>query len=47
MLENDAFLLRGRFPCRNETRGQVLDTMVKRELRAINESGHKLIELTR
>lgn len=42
--ERDVFLLRGRFPCKSGTRGQGPNTMVKCELRTINESGHKLIE---
>lgn len=44
MPEHEVFLLKGRFPCKNGTRGQGPDTMVKCELRAINESGHKLME---
>ena len=38
------FLLKKRFPCKNGTRVQGPDTMVKCELRVIDESGHKLIE---
>ena len=33
-----------RFPCKSGARGQGPNTMVKCELRTINESGHKLIE---
>lgn len=44
MPEHDAFLLRERFPCRSGARGQGPNTVVKRELRTINESGHRLIE---
>ena len=35
---------RERFPCKSGARGQGPNTMVKCELRTINESGHKLIE---
>lgn len=44
MPEHDVFLPRGRFSCKNGTRGQGPDTVVKCELRTINESEHKLIE---
>ena len=35
---------RERFPCTSGARGQGPNTMVKCELRTVNESGHKLIE---
>lgn len=46
MPECDVILLRERerFPCKSGARGQGPNTMVKCELRTINESGHKLIE---